>query len=112
MAITISNILLLPSISVPLFPSISFPLPVFALFLCSRHNVAPATTAAPTAAPTAADDYDDMMMMSMNIICRPLLTLCWIPKSIFAVSTSSIDVSYSPLLTVSKIATPEAIQQY
>ena len=48
MAITISIILLLPSISFP-------PLPVFELFLCSRHAVADA--AAPGA--TAAEDDDD-----------------------------------------------------
>ena len=49
-AITISIILLIPSISFP-------PLPACELFLFSRHVVAVAV--AMTAAPTAADDNDD-----------------------------------------------------
>ena len=56
MAIIISIILLLSSISVLLLPAISVPsLPVFELFLFSHHDV----DAAATAAPTAPDDDDD-----------------------------------------------------
>ena len=59
MAITISIILLLPSVSVPLLPAISVPsLPVFELFLFSHHDVDVAATAAPMA-PDDDDNDDD-----------------------------------------------------
>ena len=60
MAITISIILLLHSISVPLLAFISVPpLPVFELFLCSPCVVAAATATTTASAPTATNDDDD-----------------------------------------------------
>ena len=84
-------LLLLPSISVPT-------LPLFELFLCSSHVVA----ASPTAADDDDDNYDDDDYVNeYNECCNRCHSVCWIPKSIVVVSTSSIDVSYSPLLTAS-----------
>jgi len=42
-----------------------------------------------------------LLIVTMNMNYRPLLILYWIPKSFFFVSSSSIDVSNSPLFTVS-----------
>ena len=61
---------------------------------------APAPPPPPPPLPPMAVDDDD---------APRCLSFCWIAKSIWAVSTSSIDVSYSPLLTASSNATPEAI---
>ena len=86
-------LLLLPSTSVP-------PLPLFELFLCSSLVA------------TAADDDDDVVDFEDQydfIDKTRCVSFCCIPKSIFALSAGTIDVSNSNILTVSQNFTAEAI---
>ena len=63
--------------------------------------VAAATTTTTAAEPTAANDDDDDDDYANEYDLAPTTQFCCIPKSIFVVSTSYIDVSNSHPLTVS-----------